>query len=212
MEGVARAEHDGGTDHGGARKCPPDRFFSLAAAANVGRCRLRVRSDLGEVGNSFHVGLACKSRQPFCGLHMDREKGVASALDVQADGVHDGNGIADRRQNGSIVIDVGLHRFDVRRASRKEHRLRSGCRDAIRTVKLASRRWRTMRRPRKPVPPNTAASMRSPSIGLRYLPRARVRAAFFAAAERTAEPFVRTALRAAAERSEGARRAAARAA
>jgi len=40
--------------------------------------------------------------------------------------------------------------------------------------------------------------------------RARVRAAFRAAAERPAKPFVRTALRAAAERSEVVRRAAAR--
>src|SRR5271154_3301788 len=31
----------------------------------------------------------------------------------------------------------------------------SGCREAIQTAKSASCRWRTMRRPRNPVPPNT---------------------------------------------------------
>jgi hypothetical protein len=31
----------------------------------------------------------------------------------------------------------------------------SGCREAMRTAKSASCRWRTMRRPRNPVPPNT---------------------------------------------------------
>src|SRR5215472_5163288 len=36
-------------------------------------------------------------------------------------------------------------------------RPRSGCREAIRTVKPASYRWRTTCRPRNPVPPNTVA-------------------------------------------------------
>src|SRR6516164_10558830 len=34
-------------------------------------------------------------------------------------------------------------------------RARSRCREAVQTAKSASRKWRTMRRPRNPVPPNT---------------------------------------------------------
>src|SRR5918995_1352057 len=54
-------------------------------------------------------------------------------------------------------------------------RPRSGWRDAMRTMKSASWRWRTTRRPRNPVPPNTVTSMRSPSLRLSTLTHRTVR-------------------------------------
>ena len=48
----------------------------------------------------------------------------------------------------------------------KNKRPLSGCREAIRTAKSASCRWRIMRLPRNPVPPNTVT--RREDMALKY--------------------------------------------
>lgn len=50
-------------------------------------------------------------------------------------------------------------RTSATNGSRRLPSARPGCREATRTVSPASRNWRTTRRPRKPVPPNTVRQL-----------------------------------------------------
>jgi hypothetical protein len=103
----------------------------------------------------FHTCPARKHRDAPSGFHVDRLKCALFAFDVETDGIHDCPGTADSTRYCSIIIYVGTERLDAGNIAGNNERSLAGCREAMRTAKSASCRWRTMRRPRNPVPPNT---------------------------------------------------------
>jgi hypothetical protein len=91
---------------------------------------------------------------------MDGVKCVFPSLDIEAHGVNDSPG------SGHSAGDQAWSDRTAEPSSEAGRRARSGCRVAIRTAKPLSCRWRAMRRPRNPVPPNTVTTC--PGTGRTY--------------------------------------------
>jgi hypothetical protein len=161
-EGIARSEHDGWADQRGRGKRAQHSRLAFAAATDVRRGRPRIRADAGNMHEPLDACLAGKLCHSFGGPHMDGLKCIFPSLHVEAHGV-EVHGVNDSPAP-LTALATGPPSFTsawsdtMEPSSEAGKRARSGCRVAIRTAKPLSCRWRAMRRPRNPVPPNTVTT------------------------------------------------------
>ena len=99
-------------------------------------------------------GAAGDCRDPAGRFYVHGTKGFVPALDVEADRVDNREGAREGCGGRVFVVDPAPTASIVELSGNSD-RTRSGWREATRTPKPAASRWRTMRRPRNPVPPNT---------------------------------------------------------
>src|SRR5438477_12996489 len=103
----------------------------------------------------FDASLTRKSCHAFGCIDVHRLERVSAARYVQADGVYHGECTIDGHDD---LVDIAMDGPQLRAGIRERHDGSVGVPRAMRTAKLASCRWRTMRRPRNPVPPNTVTN------------------------------------------------------
>ena len=101
------------------------------------------------------AGLACLGCQPLGTLDVQGMKGLRSVFYVKTDRIHRTVRASKRVCDRSFVVNISFDR-SCGSSRAKSPLARSGCLDAIRTESPRVRRRRTTRRPRNPVPPNTA--------------------------------------------------------
>ena len=104
---------------------------------------------------SLHSQSACLRCYPSGGFDVYGMKCLVSVLDIKTDRIDHSVSAGKRARDRLFVVNIGFDRLNLRIVTSKRLSLRSGCLDAIRTENPRLRRWRTMRRPRNPVPPNT---------------------------------------------------------
>src|SRR5436190_3286152 len=102
----------------------------------------------------FDASLARKSCHAFGRIDVHRLERVSAALYVQADSVYHGESTLDGCGDRLSSLISPWTDCSCGPASGKNIAARSGCREAMRTAKLASCRWRTIRRDRVSRPPN----------------------------------------------------------
>src|SRR5262249_50816831 len=98
--------------------------------------------------------------------NMDSVEGLAAtAFDIEADGVHDPVGAGKNRGNRGLIMHISFDRLLTHHHVRPEgNGTRSGQREAARTLNPRSSKCRMTRCPRKPVAPNTVATL--PRLGV----------------------------------------------
>lgn len=83
-KGVIGSEHNSRADQDCVRKGRLHDLFAVSACADVGRRRIRIGADTGDMCQPINPGFVRQSRQPCCGLDVQAMKGALAALDVEA--------------------------------------------------------------------------------------------------------------------------------
>jgi hypothetical protein len=108
----------------------------------------------------LYTGVTCASGKARGFVNMHRVKAVPAVLDIAADRIDGTVGVDDSPRHRHFILHVGRHSFGSRLVLLEQRWLCAGWRTATRTANPRPGRCRTIRRPRKPVPPNTVTDLR----------------------------------------------------